>query len=338
MVAMTSVERLRQYIEYGEQEPEWESADEDSHLASSWPTKGKIEIKNLKVRYRPGLPLVLKGIDIDILPRQKVGILGRTGSGKSTLMLVLARILEIEREEKSTESPINQNSSLLSLREHDRFDEEGSWIKIDGVNISKLGLHTARRAVTIVPQDPFLLEGTLRSNLDPLDGFKTAELIQSLQKVEFFSTIKNEIMENLKKSLGLRPNAVLTDSQRLQLPIEKAGSNLSLGQRQLICIARALVNTPKILLMDEATASIDQKTDQIIQRVILNEMNETTILTIAHRIDTIIKYDKLVVLDNGRKAEEGSPGELLEDEFGLFSGMVDDCGEEFRAQMIRALD
>ena len=331
MNSMTSVERLKEYTEFKDHEAGWVN-EEDSKLPSNWPTQGKIEIKNLKARYRKGLPLVINGLNVDIEARQKIGVVGRTGSGKSTLMLALMRILEMAEEGK----------------------KEGGHIKIDGADIYGLGLHKVRKALTIIPQDPFLLEGTLRSNLDPVDKHTTEELIEGLTTVEFFSTIKKEEFEALRKKLAKKSEKErknrkidmvdddgdkdsktpdLTEDELLQLPIEQSGSNLSLGQRQLICIARALVNKPKILLMDEATASVDQKTDEIIQRVIMEEMGETTILTIAHRINTIIGYDKILVMDKGRKAEEGSPRELLE-LGGIFSGMVDDCGGGLREMVL----
>ena len=325
MTQMTSLERLKEYVEFEDHEAEWDKQDEDKKLAEQWPKQGRIEMKELKVRYREGLPLVLKGLNLTVEPCQKVGIVGRTGSGKSTLMLALMRILEMADK-----------------------DKKDGFVKIDGANIYKLGLHKVRRALTIIPQDPFLLEGTLRSNLDPLNVYKTEELIKTLEIVEFFSTVKKETLEKLKKDLKGNENHEsqkkielsedeLSDEDKLKLPIEQSGSNLSLGQRQLVCIARALANKPKILLMDEATASVDQKTDEIIQRVIMEEMNQTTILTIAHRINTIIGYDKIVVLKQGKKEEEGSPIELLESG-GAFSGMVDDCGTEFRAKMLNILN
>ena len=320
MTQMTSLERLKEYVEFDDHEAEWDQ-EMDKQLSQEWPKEGRIEMKDLKVRYREGLPLVLNGLNLTIEPCQKVGIVGRTGSGKSTLMLALMRILEMDKESK-----------------------EDGYVKIDGANIYNLGLHKVRRALTIIPQDPFLLEGTLRSNLDPLNLYKTEELIIALKTVEFFNTVKQETMDKLKKELRDPNNSFqvekkklgrdeLSDEEKLYLPIEQSGSNLSLGQRQLVCIARALANKPKILLMDEATASVDQKTDEIIQRVIMEEMNQTTILTIAHRINTIIGYDKIVVLKQGIKEEEGSPVELLEAN-GSFSSMVDDCGAEFRAKII----
>ena len=326
MTQMTSLERLKEYVEFDDHEAEWDQ-EEDKNLPQKWPTQGRIEMKDLKVRYREGLPLVLNGLNLTIEPCQKVGIVGRTGSGKSTLMLALMRILEMADEGK-----------------------EDGFVKIDGANIYKLGLHKVRSALTIIPQDPFLLEGTLRSNIDPFNIYKTEELIKTLQIVEFFSTVQTETLEKLRKDLKGRKQErqiekkkieladdELSDEDKLLLPIEQSGSNLSLGQRQLVCIARALVNKPKILLMDEATASVDQKTDEIIQRVIMEEMNETTILTIAHRINTIIGYDKIVVLKQGKKQEEGSPIELLESG-GAFSSMVDDCGAGFRAKMLKILN
>ena len=330
MTTMTSVERIKEYVEYDDHEAEWEVPEKDAKAGRDWPLRAKIEIKGLKVKYRDGLPLVLRGLDLVVEPKQKVGIVGRTGSGKSTLILALMRILEMAEEA-----------------------EKDAFIKIDGVKIHELGLHKLREMLVIIPQDPFLMEGTLRSNLDPNQKFSTEEIVAGLKTVEFFSTVKNE-----NNSFSEIPNSSRKDGQEtslktmrneessertsledklLDMRIEKSGSNLSLGQRQLVCIARALINRPKILLMDEATASVDQKTDEIIQRVIMEEMKQTTILTIAHRINTIITYDKIVVLDKGRKIEEGSPRSLIQSG-GTFCAMVEDCGPNFKVEMLDVIN
>ena len=327
--SMTGVERLMEYSDDKDEEPAWDVPSEDRKLGPSWPKQGKIKITNLSLRYREGLPLVLKGLNLTINAGQKVGVVGRTGSGKSTLMLGLMRILEMD-------SKAMQEANLGP-----------GGIQIDGADIYKIGLHKLRRGLTIIPQDPYLFKGTLRTNLDPLNQFTDEQIMEGLTTVKFFSTLKPEILASLaqpkreKEGDGdnnidgyelleqpLNSENSLTTKQKLNLEIEKAGANLSLGQRQLICIATALINKPKILLMDEATASVDQRTDEIIQDVIMNKMEGTTIITIAHRINTIIGYDKIVVLEQGKKAEEGSPKELMEDG-GIFYDMVEKCGTDF---------
>ena len=335
--SMIGVERLKEYIDCKEHEPAWDLASEDRKLGKNWPKQGKIKITNLSLRYREGLPLVLKALNLTINAGQKVGIVGRTGSGKSTLMLGLMRILEMD-------SGVAQQPGL-----------KDGGIQIDGVDIYQIGLHRLRRGLTIIPQDPYLFKGTLRTNLDPLNLFRDEQIMEGLTTVKFFSTLKSEVLAYVRASRienegeksnnidregyelleqPLHPENSLTIQQKLDLEIEKAGANLSLGQRQLICIARALVNKPKILLMDEATASVDQKTDEIIQDVIMNEMEGTTIIIIAHRINTIIGYDKIVVLEQGKKGEEGSPKELFE-AGGIFYDMVEKCGAEFMQEVIR---
>lgn len=303
---MSSVEKIHEYIEDREFEKPFEI--EDDKKIGNWPSEGKIEVVNLKIRYRKNLPLVLKGVEFTAEPRQKIGIVGRTGSGKSTTLLSIMRIIEIGSEERIE-----------------------SVIKIDGVDISTLGLHKLRNSITIIPQDPYLLEGDLRSNMDPESTRTDEEIIKSLEQVEFFLTLKGTSSTNNGKE-GLKNER--NRKKLLQLKVEKSGSNLSLGQRQLICIARALIRKPKILLMDEATANIDQKTDKIIQRVVTHQMPDTTVLTIAHRLNTIIQYDKIIVLEDGVKVEEGSPLDLIEND-GIFSKMVQKGGKKYRDALVK---
>lgn len=327
---MTSVERIKEYTENKEKEKEFVKK-EDKLINKKWPRKGEVELKNVKVRYRPNLPLILNISSLKIKAGQKVGIVGRTGSGKSTLFLTLTRIIELV----------------------DEYPEE-NWIKIDGIEIAKLGLHKARRAITIIPQDPFLLEGTLRSNVDPFGEYDNELILDVLNRVEFILTLTEGQTQNISQTPPVsesvnfhhfRRNLTqrLNDNQMsdqadniLNFRVEHKGSNLSLGQRQLIYIARSLIKKPKILLMDEATASIDEKADEIIQNVIKNQLKGSTVITIAHRLNTIIQYDKVVVLENGRVAEEGSPLMLLEKR-GIFDSMVREAGEEFREKMFQMI-
>ena len=231
-------------------------------------SEGKITFNDYSAKYRPNTPLVLKNISFEIKPREKLGVVGRTGSGKSTLCLSLFRLIEA-------------NSGSIC---------------IDGIDISQIGLEILRNNLTIIPQEPILIEGTLRENVDPTNCYTDKEIINMLNEVgldEFFV------------------------NKNLDYKIENNGVNISIGEKQLICIARALIKKTKIILMDEATANIDYKTETYLQRSINAGMKDCTVITIAHRIKTIINYDKIVVLNNGEIVEIGSPKKLL-DKKGLF--------------------
>jgi ATP-binding cassette subfamily C (CFTR/MRP) protein 1 len=200
-----------------------------------------------------------------------VGIVGRTGSGKSTITLCLFRILE------ATEGRI----------------------MIDDVDISSIGLQKLRSSLTIIPQDPALMEGTLRYNIDPLDRSTDDEIINVMKKIGFDYIIKRS-------------------GQGLNQEIAEGGSNLSVGEKQLICITRAILRKTKIIVMDEATSSIDYKTEEMIQKAINELLNNSTFITIAHRIKTIINYDRIMVLDNGQIVNFDVPQNLLNDKNSLF--------------------
>jgi ATP-binding cassette subfamily C (CFTR/MRP) protein 1 len=342
---MNCVQRIIEYIEYKIHERAWETPK----APTNWPVKGEINIRNLTLRYRKGLPLVIRGLDFDISTHQKVGIVGRTGSGKSTVLLSLMRILEME--EDANGKPVGS-------------------INIDGVQIDQIGLHELRKNLTVIPQDPFLIQGSLRFNIDPQNQYQDEDILENLRKVQILDSIRTEDIINQKiKAYKAKKNGpaagpggppmgrpaapkkeeiddkddpeiqkirstVITDTEKLEFAIDAGGSNLSVGQRQLICIARSLIRKPKILLMDEATANIDQKTDSIIQRVIKNNMNDTTVITIAHRLVTIVQYDKILILENGKKKEEGSPLELLQSR-GYFHKLVSEGGQDFEQKMVR---
>lgn len=340
---MSSVQRLIEYIEYKEHERDWEFPK----APINWPSKGEIEFKNLHIRYRPKLPLVLKGLDFRIGSHQKIGIVGRTGSGKSTILLSLLRILEGEEDPK-TKQPLGS-------------------IEIDGVVIDKIGLHELRKNIVVIPQDPFLIQGTLKFNMDPFKDFSDDEILTQLRTVQILDSIRTEDLieqriktykeEKAKKSAPMgRPgappvvpveinevedpeidnlrNMTVTEKEKMEFLVDAGGANLSVGQRQLICIARSLIRKPKILLMDEATANIDQKTDAIIQKVIKSNMDNTTVITIAHRLITIVQYDKLLILEDGVKKEEGSPLDLIKGK-GYFHKLIAEGGEAFEKKMYR---
>lgn len=272
---MSSVERILYYSHNIESEAPHEIPEKDPP-AGSWPTKGEIEFRNASMRYRNG-PLVLKGVSLKIKPGEKIGICGRTGSGKSSLMISLFRISEIERD--------------------------GGQILIDGIDTSEIGTSALRLNLSIIPQDPVMFSNTIRYNLDPF-GFATEEELWTvLKKVEMVDVV------------GLLPNG-------LDHMVSEGGENFSLGQRQLICIARSLLRKPKVLVMDEATASIDNTTDATIQKMIRENFKDATVLTIAHRLNTIMDSDRVLVMDDGEVAEFDEPGKLLRKPEGHFASMV----------------
>ncbi|TPX44411.1 hypothetical protein SeLEV6574_g04522 [Synchytrium endobioticum] len=274
---IVSVERIKEYIDLPQEAPY--DSKQDRSLPPAWPAQGAIEYRNYSTRYRVGLDLVLKDLSFSIKPQEKVGIVGRTGSGKTSLTLSLFRIIEAA----------------------------GGCILVDGVDISALGLGTLRSKLTIIPQDPVLFQGTVRDNLDP-----------------FYSYTDDEIWYALEHSY-LKEHVVRLE-QKLASPVHQGGDNFSVGQRQLLCLARALLRKTKILILDEATASIDPETDSLIQRTIRREFNDCTILVIAHRINTIMDSDRILVLDRGTVVEFDSPRALLNNKKSKFFGLAKEAG------------
>lgn len=272
---IVSVERINEYSAIA-REAEWIIP---SHRPpSDWPHQGRVEIEHFDMRYREQLPLVLKDINCIIGAREKVGIVGRTGAGKSTLTLALFRILE----------------------------RAGGRILIDGVDISKIGLQDLRSRLTIIPQDPMLFSGSLRLNLDPFNKYSDEELWDVLEVAH----LKN-FVSGLDKGL--------------EFVIQDGGENLSVGQRQLVCLGRALLRKSKILILDEATAAVDLETDELIQQTIRREFADRTVFTIAHRLNTIMDYERVMVLKDGSVAEFDSPSNLLSRR-GMFYSMARDAG------------
>ena len=281
------------------------SLPDDQKIPQNWPDEGEVVIKNLSVRYREGLPLVLKNLNLEIKGGSRVAILGRTGSGKSTLMLALMRILE-PCEDQETSS-----------------GAAGS-VEIDGRDISKIGLKRLRASLSMIPQNPFLMEGTLRSNLDQRMSHREEEILKIVEMVGLIDTLTTTPIESAsssKSELGETSRSQKDPNEVLGYKIEAKGANLSAGQRQLVCIARALLEGSKILLIDEATASIHKSLDKKIQRILTTELKGRTVITIAHRLETVLGYDKVVVMGDGRLVEEGSPAELVEAK-GEFWGMM----------------
>ncbi|KIK47399.1 hypothetical protein CY34DRAFT_799345 [Suillus luteus UH-Slu-Lm8-n1] len=286
---MNSVERVVHYAKAVEQEAAHEV--EDSPAPADWPSRGEIVMKDVVMRYRPELPPVLKGLSMALSPGEKIGVVGRTGAGKSSIMTAIYRIVELA---------------------------SGS-ISIDGVDISAVGLAQLRKGLSIIPQDAFLFSGTLRTNLDPFGLHDDAKLYDAMKRAYLVES------ESDLPSTSASPPAEGQSAPRFSLdsPIDDEGNNLSIGQRSLVSLARALVNDTKILILDEATASVDYETDSKIQHTIANEFKERTILCIAHRLRTIIGYDRICVMDAGTIAEFDTPVNLFAMPDSIFRGMCE---------------
>lgn len=360
---MNSVERVKEYLDVDQEAP---AVIPETRPPSNWPSKGSVEFINYSTRYRPDFDQVLKNVTFKILPGEKVGVVGRTGAGKSSLALALFRALEAEKGK----------------------------ILIDDVDVGLIGLQDLRESIVMVPQDPTLFTGTIRSNLDPFSVFTDEEIYTALREVHLISSASaatsgtvtpvgpatppnaieipkpttgavtadvnasytaastvhpGSILANREWSQGetgdetivvmpsghvvdtdaSEANAIQADNKNpfknLNSPVSESGSNLSQGQRQLLCLARALLKAPKVLLMDEATASIDYATDNKIQETI--RLIKNTTVTIAHRLQTIIDYDKVLVLDKGEVIEFGDPHTLITKQRGSFRSMCETSGE-----------
>ncbi|KAF2454825.1 P-loop containing nucleoside triphosphate hydrolase protein [Lineolata rhizophorae] len=276
---MNSTERIHYYGT----ELEEEAPLHVGEVRPTWPEHGEIVFDDVKMRYRDGLPLVLKGLDMHVSAGERIGVVGRTGAGKSSIMTTLFRLVELS----------------------------GGSITIDGVDISTIGLHDLRSRLAIIPQDPTLFKGTVRSNLDPFDEHTDLELWSALRQADLVGADK----------------ALDDKTSRIQLDgvVEEEGLNFSLGQRQLMALARALVRGSQIIVCDEATSSVDMETDQKIQRTIAEGFKGKTLLCIAHRLKTIIGYDRICVMENGMIAELDTPIALY-DRGGIFRGMCDRSG------------
>ncbi|KAJ2018555.1 hypothetical protein GGI14_002203 [Coemansia sp. S680] len=266
--------------EYEQLTPEAPDVIEDHRPDRSWPEQGMVEFKNYSTRYREGLDLVLKDVSFAVKPREKVGIVGRTGAGKSSLTLALFRIIEAA---------------------------EGQ-ILLDGEDIAQYGLFDVRSKLSIIPQDPVLFAGTVRDNLDPFNTYSDQDIWRALEHARLADFVRAK-------------------DERLEFVVTQGGENFSVGQRQLICLARALLKHAKVLVLDEATAAIDPESDAIIQDSIRKEFKDCTVLTIAHRLNTIIDSDRILVLDEGQVAEFDTPDALLAKEDGLFRGLWERANE-----------
>ncbi|XVF70835.1 hypothetical protein PTKIN_Ptkin11bG0194000 [Pterospermum kingtungense] len=267
-----SVERILQYSNIPSEPP---LVVETNRPSCSWPSHGEVDIHDLQVRYAPHMPLVLRGLTCTFPGGLKTGIVGRTGSGKSTLIQTLFRIVE----------------------------PAAGQIIIDGVNISSIGLHDLRSSLSIIPQDPTMFEGTIRSNLDPLEEYTDEQIWEALDKCQLGDGVR-------RKEGGL-------DST-----VSENGENWSMGQRQLVCLGRVLLKKSKILVLDEATASVDTATDNLIQTTLREHFSDCTVLTIAHRITSVLDSDMVLLLSHGLIEEYDSPARLLENKSSSFAQLV----------------
>ncbi|KAF9484380.1 ABC protein [Pholiota conissans] len=281
---LNSVERVVHYSQKDLLDQEAPHEIPEARPPPEWPTQGAIAFKNLALRYRPGLPNVLHGISLSIRGGEKIGIVGRTGAGKSSITLALLRIVEYQ-----------------------------GLITIDGVDISKIGLKDLRTKVAIIPQDPTIFSGTVRTALDPFSMYDDARLWDALRR----SYLVEEASQGEASSSEESPKITL------DTVIEADGLNLSVGERSLLSLARALVRDTKVVILDEATASVDLETDQRIQQTIQTEFKTRTLICIAHRLRTILSYDRILVLDSGRILEFDSPFSLFSNPTSLFRGLCD---------------
>ncbi|KAL9978597.1 hypothetical protein ACROYT_G016132 [Oculina patagonica] len=267
---MTSVERVFTYTEI-DPEPGYST---ETLPPAEWPTTGALTLRDLSLTYLKGAPATLKNISVCVGDKEKVGVAGRTGAGKSSLVAAFFRMQEPEGE-----------------------------VIIDGVTIKDLNLQASRRSMSVITQDPVLFSGTLRRNLDPFSLYQDLDLWRALEDVQLKSLVQQ-----------------LPD--QLEYKLRESGNNFSVGERQLLCLARALLQRSKIIILDEATANVDFKTDRLIQEVIRNRFNDSTVVTIAHRLNTIMDYDKVLVMEQGRVVEFDKPEVLLQNKNGVFARLV----------------
>ncbi|KFH62096.1 hypothetical protein MVEG_11735 [Podila verticillata NRRL 6337] len=301
---LVSVERVQEYSEKPIEAP----AVTGVPLPESWPQQGRVVFKNYSARYREGLDLVIKDASFEVQPAEKIGIVGRTGAGKSSLTLALFRIIEAADSYWAIASDPSMEGKQVDFDMLHSGNGEGGSIEIDGVDISTLGLRDLRRHLAIIPQDPTLFAGTLRENLDPFNETSDADLWEALERAHLKSHISSL-------------------AGGLSYEVAQNGENFSIGQRSLICLARALLRKTKVLILDEATAAVDVETDDLIQKTIRKEFKDRTVLTIAHRIKTVMDSDKILVLEKGRVQEYESPSELLKKKGSLFYKLAKKAGE-----------
>ncbi|KAL3283463.1 hypothetical protein HHI36_006607 [Cryptolaemus montrouzieri] len=271
---LIAVERISRYDDLEEEDKELdESEDKEYYMSPDWPNRGEIKFYNVSLRYDNILPAVLRNLNFNIESREKIGIVGRTGAGKSSLIAAIFRLYPVEGK-----------------------------IEIDGIDTRDIPLTLLRSKIAIIPQNPVLFAGTLRQNLDPFGEYDDHVLNEAIHAVE------------LKDSTN-----TIND---LDYQVISGGTNYSVGQRQLICLARALVRNNKILILDEATANVDFQTDDLIQNTIKKQFSHCTVLTVAHRLNTVIDSDRIMVIEGGLLVEFDHPYVLLQNPDGIFFKMI----------------
>ncbi|KAG0024690.1 hypothetical protein BGZ81_007625 [Podila clonocystis] len=296
-ILMVSVERMMEYaaVEPEESERHLFKPDGESVVPNGWPAEAKVTFEDMSLTYPRGDGPVLKNISLDFQPGEKIGIVGRTGAGKSSLIGALFRLVET-----TTGNPPHRGG-----------------IHIDGIDISQIGMHDLREKMAIIPQEPFLFRGTLRFNLDPVGKHQDADIWAALEAAEL-----KRMVEGLEGGL----DAAVDDN----------GKNFSIGERQLLSLARAVLRRSKIIVMDEATANVDLRSDRMIQKAIHSQFAGATVFTIAHRLNTVIgDYDRILVLDHGKVVEFGEPWELLQEDQGWLKGMIAGTGPENEAALTK---
>ncbi|CAG0893468.1 unnamed protein product [Cyprideis torosa] len=281
---MSSCERILEYIR--RLPKEGELVKQEQVPPKSWPEKGSITFNHVYARYRPNVPRVLRNVSFRIEGGERVGIIGRTGAGKTTLFAVLLRLLE---------------------------PEEGT-IEIDGRDVTRMGLRDLRSVIALIPQDPTLFEGTIRYNVDPFGDFSDTEIWSALEQSHLKALISS-------------------DARGLEAAVALGGSNYSAGERQLLCLTRALLRKAKIIILDEATANVDVATDVLIQETIQKSFGSCTVLTIAHRLNSVLSYSRILVMDNGQAREFDTPSALMENPHSLFHSMMVAAGINLAQRM-----
>jgi ABC-type multidrug transport system fused ATPase/permease subunit len=285
--SLTALERLLEFLKLPQEPPQVlepevvvSTMGKGPAKDATWPPHGRLEFRDVSVRYQPGLPLVLDTVSFVVNARQRCGIVGRTGAGKSTLMLALFRLIE----------------------------PAGGSISIDGVNLLELGLAKARSCTTIIPQEPVLFKGTIKHNIDPFGESSDAAMVDAIRRARLPAEI-------------------------LDVEVDKGGTNLSAGERQLLCFARAMLQPRRLLVLDEATSNLDRASDAAIQELVRSEFESSTLLTIAHRLVTIIDYHKILVMGGGKILEHGPPLELLDTPGSVLAGFVEALGDTEAARL-----
>ncbi|KAG0319256.1 hypothetical protein BG000_003942 [Podila horticola] len=302
---LVSVERIEEYANKPIEAPL--TTEKQVNLQLGWPRAGRIEFKNYSTRYREGLDYALHEVSFTIEPRERIGIVGRTGAGKSTIALALFRLLEAADSFWAIAS--DPEMGLHYMDPEFMLNTDGGKIEIDGVDITRVGLRALRERLAIMPQEVTLFAGTIRDNIDPFHEFTERELWETLERAhlkDFVKTLSDDLLHE----------------------VSPQGENFSAGQKALIGLARALLRPAQVLILDEATALVDVETDALIQETIRKEFKHCTVITIAHRIKTVLDYDRILVLEGGQVREYDTPAKLLEQkETGLFYRLAQQDGE-----------